>query len=264
MTREMSVAGAFYPARAVELERYFTHFSKVYDEIATLTDVKIKAVIVPHAGYIYSGYTANIAFRILEKSNLKYFVVIGPSHRVGFQGISLCDAQSYETPFGNIQSSKKLAKELKEKFNLRAILHPHAEHSTEVQFPFIKHYLSDASIVELVYGDETPKFIAQIIDFLLEKEDCGVIISTDLSHFHSLSEANELDNICVNAIETLNIDLLHRGCEACGMIGVEAMLLSAKKLDLVPVILDYRTSADASDDVSRVVGYMSAYFRAAL
>lgn len=260
MTREMSVAGAFYPARATELERYFTHFNEVYDENSTLPNVQSKAVIVPHAGYIYSGYTANIAFRILQKSNIKNFVVIGPSHRVGFQGISLCNSQSYETPFGNIRSSETLAKELKERFNLRTILHPHAEHSTEVQFPFIKHYLSDASILELVYGNTEPECIEQIIDFTLEKEDCGVIISTDLSHFYPLKDANELDNICLSAINTLNIDLLHRGCEACGITGVEAMLLSARKLGLVPTILDYRTSADASDDTSRVVGYVSAYF----
>ncbi len=260
MTREMSVAGSFYPASPIELERYFTHFSKIYDENSILPNIQSKAVIVPHAGYIYSGYTANIAFRVLQKSNVKNFVVIGPSHRVGFHGVSLCKAQSYETPFGSIRSSNNLVLELEERFKLETILNPHAEHSTEVQFPFIKHYLGDANIVELVYGNETPEFIAQIIDFLLEKEDCGVIISTDLSHFYPLKDANELDSICINAINTLDTSLLHHGCEACGMIGVEAMLLSAKKLGLKSNILDYRTSADASDDASRVVGYVSASF----
>lgn len=260
MTREMSVAGAFYPAREVELERYFEHFETIYDENASLPKVKSKAVIVPHAGYIYSGYTASIAYRVLQNSNIKTFVVIGPSHRAAFEGVSLCDAQSYATPFGEIQSSQILVEELRERFNLSTILHPHAEHSTEVQFPFIKHYLKDANIVELVYGRVEPEFISEIIDFILEKEDCGVIISTDLSHFYTLEDANKLDEICLSAIQNLDINQLHHGCEACGMIGVEAMLLSARGLDLNSTILDYRTSADASDDTNRVVGYVSAYF----
>jgi AmmeMemoRadiSam system protein B len=87
-----------------------------------------------------------------------------------------------------------------------------------------------------------------------------VIISTDLSHFYTLEKAKKLDNICLNAIENLDIEMLGEGCEACGMIGVEAMIRSAKKLGLNSHILDYRTSADSSGDESRVVGYVSAYF----
>ncbi|MBC8238743.1 MAG: AmmeMemoRadiSam system protein B [Helicobacteraceae bacterium] len=260
MTRQMSVAGTFYPARESELDRYFEHFNKLYDEQASLPNVKSKAVIVPHAGYVYSGYTASIAYRVLQNSNLKTFVVIGPSHRVAFEGVSLCDAQSYETPFGSLQSSGGLVEELRENFGLRTIVNAHAEHSTEVQFPFIIRYLGDVNIVELVYSSAEPAFLSEIIDFILQKEDCGVVISTDLSHFYTLEDANTLDKICLNAIKNLDTDQLHRGCEACGMIGVEAMLLSAKKLGLDCDILDYRTSADASDDTSRVVGYVSAYF----
>lgn len=260
MTREMSVAGAFYPARENEIERYFEHFNTVYDEQASLPNVKSKAVIVPHAGYMYSGYTASIAYRVLQNSNVKTFAVIGPSHRVAFEGISLCGAQSYATPFGSIAGSGELVEELRENFNLRTILNPHAEHSTEVQFPFIKRYLSNVNIIELVYGSVEPEFLSRVIDFILKKEDCGVIISTDLSHFHTLEDANILDRICQNSIKNLDVERLHRGCEACGMTGVEAMLRSAKKLGLHSQILDYRTSADASDDTNRVVGYLSAYF----
>lgn len=259
MTRLMSVAGMFYPARANEIDRYFDHFNKLYQQ-AKLPKVNSKAVIVPHAGYVYSGYTASIAYRVLQNTKLKTFVVIGPSHKVAFQGISLCAAQNYETPFGSIEGSIQLVEDLRENFNLTTILNPHAEHSTEVQFPFIKRYLENVNIVELVYGSVKPKFLSEIIDFILKKEDCGVIISTDLSHFYTLEDANTLDKICLNAIKDLDTNQLHHGCEACGMIGVEAMLLSAQKLNLTCDILDYRTSADASDDTSRVVGYVSAYF----
>ena len=261
MKRGMSVAGAFYPGRAVEIERYFEHFNAMYDENFQLPHpANVKAVIVPHAGYVYSGFTASIAYRVLQQSGIKNFVVIGPSHKVGFNGVSLCDFESYDTPFGEIPQAAALAQSLKEKFYLSCVNQAHQEHSTEVQFPFIKHYLEDVSIVELVYSNIDAGSISEIIDFILTQKDCGVIISTDLSHFYSLENANQLDNLCITAIESLNLNLLHAGCEACGMIGVEAMMRSAKKLDLTPNILDYRTSADASGDEERVVGYMSAYF----
>jgi len=260
MKRDMSVAGSFYPDNTNELKRYFEHFNKIYDKNQTLPNLKSKAIIVPHAGYIYSGYTANIAYRILQKSNVKKFLVIGPSHKVAFNGISLCNFNSYTTPFGDIENADDLSQKLKDEFSLNCLQEAHSEHSTEVQFPFIKHYIPDAKIVELVYSKIDAQYISEIIDFVLEQEDCGVIISTDLSHFYNLEDANKLDLICLEAVQNQDIQKLDSGCEACGITGVKAMLQSANKLKLNSQILDYRTSADASNDTSRVVGYMSALF----
>ncbi len=260
MTRQASVTGTFYPARIVELERYFEHFSKIYDENFTLPTTKSRAVIVPHAGYIYSGYTANIAYRILQNSNIKNLVVIGPSHRISFEGISLCNFNTYQTPFGEINSAQELMKKLRSNFSFKCLQDAHIEHSTEVQFPFIKYYMKDVNIIELVYSNTNPKNLSQIIDFILNQDNCGVVISSDLSHFYTLKDANKLDNICLNAIKDLNLNLLNDGCEACGKIGIEAMLMSAIKLNLKSQILDYRTSADASHDEDKVVGYISACF----
>lgn len=257
--RQMSVEGSFYPDTKDELVRYFNHFNKIYDKNFKLPKIKTKAVIVPHAGYIYSGYTANIAYRVLQNSTCDNFVVIGPSHRVGFDGISLCEDKSYNTPFTEIKSAEKIVNELKQTFNLKTLI-PHAEHSTEVQFPFIKHYFPHAKIVELIYGRYDTNNLAKIITYLLEKDNCGVIISTDLSHFHNLEDAKKIDNICLNGIENLDTDTLQNGCEACGKLGVEAMIKAAKTLNLKPHLLDYRTSADASGDKSRVVGYVSVAF----
>ena len=260
MKREMSVAGTFYPAQSSEIQRYFEHFTRVYDENFELPKLTPKALIVPHAGYIYSGFTANIAYRLLQGSGLKNFVIIGPSHRVGFYGASMCEFESYETPFGELQNAQELSRELKQNFNLQCIKDAHHEHSTEVQFPFVKHYIQDAKIIEIVYGQIDPQELSKIIDFVLEIKDTGIIISTDLSHFYTLKEANKLDNICADAIKNLDLKKLHTGCEACGAIGVEAMMLSAKKRGYHVSLLDYRTSADASQDKSRVVGYLSACF----
>lgn len=260
MKRKMSVAGSFYPSQANEIESYFNHFTKVYDEQLKLPQLNSRAVIVPHAGYIYSGYTANIAYRILQQSKINTLVIIGPSHRVGFYGASLCEFESYETPFGDLLSSKELAYELKQKFSLQCLQDAHHEHATEVQFPFIKYYMQDVQIIEIVYGQIDPKEISKIIDFVLEKDDTGVVISTDLSHFYTNKEANRLDAICTDSIKNLDIRKLYEGCEACGKIGIEAMVQSAKKKSLHVELLDYRTSADTSQDNSSVVGYLSACF----
>ncbi len=260
MTRRTSVAGSFYPAHEEELVKYFNYFTQIYDEHASLPELKTRAVIVPHAGHVYSGFTANIAYRLLQRSALKRFVVIGPSHRVAYEGSSVCDFENYATPFGALSGAHEMQQELQKRFDLPCYTGAHAEHSTEVQFPFIKFYIPDASIVEVVYSDEEPAKLAKMIEYILAKEGWGVIISTDLSHFYTLEEANKKDAICIEAVKELDPLLLHHGCEACGKIGVEAMLLAARKLGMKPHILDYRTSADASGDTQRVVGYLSVAF----
>jgi len=179
---------------------------------------------------------------------------------VYLKGTSISDYDQYETPFGALQIDHTLVNELKENFSLNFIPDAHHEHSTEVQMPFIKSYDPNASVVELVYGDEDPGNIAKIIEYLLQDPSVVVVISTDLSHYYDIDKAKKLDNICLDAVKNLDVGELHQGCEACGKIGVEAMLIVAKKDDLKSILLDYRTSADASGDKSSVVGYMSAAF----
>ena len=262
-TRKSTVMGQFYPSDPKEITDMFAHYNKILDENIEdkrLLKQKPRAIIVPHAGYIYSAFTANIAYRLLENTHAKKVVVIGPSHRVYLKGTSISDFDQYETPFGALPIDRTLVNELKENFNLSFIPDAHHEHSTEVQMPFIKSYDPKASVVELVYGDEDPQNIAKIIEYLLKDPSVIVVISTDLSHYYDINRAKELDNICLDAVKHLNTEELYQGCEACGKIGVEAMLIAAKKEDLKPILLDYRTSADASGDKSNVVGYMSAAF----
>jgi len=262
-TRKSAVMGQFYPADPKEITDMFAHYNKILDENIEdkrLLEQKPRAIIVPHAGYVYSAFTANVAYRLLENTHAKKVVVIGPSHRVYLKGTSISDFDQYETPFGPLQIDHTLVNELKEKFSLSFIPDAHHEHSTEVQMPFIKSYDREASVVELVYGDEDPQNIEKIIEYLLKDPSVVVVISTDLSHYYDINKAKELDNICLNAVKNLDVRELHQGCEACGKIGVEAMLTVAKKEDLKSILLDYRTSADASGDKSSVVGYMSAAF----
>lgn len=264
-TRAMSVAGSFYPHSPVEITRMIDYFNTALeshpDAAARFDALQGKAVIVPHAGWVYSGFTANIAFRILSHTPPKTVVVIGPSHKVGFEGVSICDSQFYQTPLGELEIDTALVNDIKTHFSLATFESAHHEHSTEVQMPFIKHYMSDAKVIEMVYAYADPLHMSPIIDYLLDCDSVAIVISTDLSHYYSLDEAKKLDSICLEAIRHENSTMLHQGCEACGKIGVEAMLDVAKKRDLETVLLDYRTSADASGDSARVVGYASALFR---
>ena len=262
-TRETAVAGQFYPSDASEIKAMFEHYNKIIEEHLKNEDLlhmRPRAVIVPHAGYVYSAFTANIAMRLLGNTGAKRVVVIGPSHRVYLKGTSISDYDRYNTPLGALPVDRELVSELKSRFGLQFIPDAHHEHSTEVQMPFVKTYDPDASVVELVYGDEDPARLAEVIDYLLEDPDTVVVISTDLSHYHDIKKANRLDSICMDAVQKLDTAELHQGCEACGKIGVEAMLMTARKRGMKPLLLDYRTSADASGDESQVVGYMSAAF----
>ncbi len=263
MKRQMSVAGMFYPAECGEVERMFVQFNSILDR--ALVERKVlsmhpRAIIAPHAGYIYSGFTANIAHRILANTNPERVVVIGPSHRVYLQGMSGSFYDAYETPCGDLAIDRVYLEHLATLFDIPFVPEAHAEHSTETQMPFIKHYLPEAKVVEIVYGDQNPRYLAKVCEAILADPKNAIVISTDLSHYYPKSKAEQRDTICLKAVHDLEPALLHQGCEACGKIGVEAMLLAAQELSLTPHILDYRTSADASGDESAVVGYMSAAF----
>ncbi len=133
----------------------------------------------------------------------------------------------------------------------------HKEHSTETQMPFVQYYFDNIEVVEIIYGKIDYKNINELIDFILKDEENAIVISTDLSHFYTQENAKKLDTICVNAMAKLDNNILNKGCEACGIIGVKAMIESASKAGFQSKVLDYRTSYDTTGDDSRVVGYCS-------
>lgn len=255
--RNTAHAGTFYPAEAKEIERFFETFEAMGNIDVPQTP---RAMIVPHAGYIYSGFTAHLAFEQLRHTKAKRAIVIGPSHRVAFHGMSVSLYDEYTTPLGTITVDRAYAESIKEKYALSFEPSMHLEHSTEVQMPFIKHYAPQLEVVEMVYGAFSPAELGEIVTALLKDEENVVVISTDLSHFYSEEEANKLDSICLNAIDKKDPSILHQGCEACGAIGVEAVLIAADNDNLSVKLLDYRTSSWATKDTSNVVGYASALF----
>jgi len=256
--RVMSVAGTFYPNSCSEIERYISKFNSIKIDTPK-PKFEPKAIISPHAGYIYSGFTANQVYKIATKKKFKRVVVIGPSHHFYLKGASVALYNKYTTPCGDLtidlEYSKKIIEEYKQL--LVHIDNMHHEHSTETQMPFIKHYMPNIKVVEIVYGDIDYKELVPIIQKILNEPSTPLVISTDLSHFHNLKEANYIDNICLQGIAKLDISLLNKGCEACGLIGIKALVSVAKESQ----IIDYRTSYDASGDSQRVVGYLSAILR---
>ncbi len=259
--RQTAVAGSFYPNNCNEINRHINHFTNLLNNSDFDSDIKFtpKAIIVPHAGYVYSGFTANIAYSLLKDIKPKRALVIGPSHKVSFKGASIALFDEYNSPCKNIQIDKEYSENLLEKFDF-IDFHPsvHIEHSTETQIPFINNYLPNTKVVEIVYGDIKHEQISQIITSALEDKDTFIIISTDLSHFHDLKKANQLDNIGLAAIDKLDLDIWNQGCEACGRTGVKALIKSANEFKLQSRLLDYRTSYDVTKDDKSVVGYMSA------
>ena len=254
--RKTAFAGSFYSAKKEEILRQIDDFNK---KITINGEFDTRAMIVPHAGYIFSGFTANITYQICKNKKPKRVIVIGPSHKVYFEGASIALYDEYQTPFGNIPIDKKFSTDLKNSYNFLSFDETmHAEHSTETQAPFIKHYFPDTQIVEIVYGKIGFEKLSLLIDEILEDKNNLLLISTDLSHFHTQEKANKLDTICLNAIAKRDTTLLDNGCEACGKMGVKALLYSALQKNMNSKVLHYCTSFDATKDATRVVGYTSA------
>lgn len=254
--RKSVVSGSFYPADKKEIKKFVEHFNNGFK--LNKLSIKPRAIIVPHAGYIYSGFTANIAYNLASNEKFKRVIVFGPSHKVYLEGASIALFDEYETPLGNIKIDLEYSKKLKEKYEFLVFDEElHYEHSTETQAPFIKNYFDGLEMIEIVYGKLDYKLLSLLIDELLEDKNNLIVISTDLSHFHTLQNANKLDNICLNAIAKLDLQMFDTGCEACGITGVKAIIDSCIKSDLKTDILHYCTSYDRTKDDTSVVGYSS-------
>lgn len=253
--RKAVVAGSFYPNDKKELLSLINSFPKLKDQKIFS---HINALITPHAGFIYSGNLSNISYSLVSKQNPKRIIVIGPSHRVYLEGSSICLDDEYETPLGNIEVDIQFSKGLKNKYDFLNTNEECAfEHSTETQAPFIKHYFPNAKIVEIVYGNQDSSKLSDLIDEVINDEENLLIISTDLSHFHSLEKAKVLDLSCIKAIEKKDIPML-QNAEACGKIGIKSILKTANKELLNVKVLAYTTSYNVTKDKSKVVGYTTA------
>jgi hypothetical protein len=253
-TRQPAVAGMFYPANKQSLKKDIQNYLQ---EANNDEKINIKGIIVPHAGYIYSGLTAASAYKqiIPLKDKINRVVLLGPSHRVAFTGLAVPESKVFNTPLGNIPIDEESIQKLSELSQVIVSEQAHHdEHSLEVQLPFLQEILGDFSLVPLVVGDAEPHEVAEVINRLFGDEHTLIVISTDLSHFHEYYEAQKIDQATSDAIVDLKPELIDYE-DACGRNGLKGMLTVAKEKNLSVELLDLRNSGDTAGDKNRVVGY---------
>ena len=258
--RPPAVAGMFYPANPSVLR------DMIGQDLAKATAPAVasvpKVLIVPHAGYIYSGSIAASAFMLLEpyRQIIKRVVIIGPSHRVGFNGVAISSADEFDTPLGLIPIDKKAQAKLSDIAGVHILDEAHeAEHSLEVQLPFLQTILDKFTIVPIVAGDTDPQLIAKIIETLWGGPETLIVISSDLSHFHQYQTARQLDQITTQAILDLDVSVIDSQ-HACGCVGIRGLLTFAQRHPLEASVLDVRNSGDTAGSKDSVVGYGAYLF----
>jgi MEMO1 family protein len=266
--RASILAGTWYPGTPDALTKTVQGY--LSEARAPRPDGRLKAIIVPHAGYRYSGGVAAYAYRLLQGSRFTRVILIGPSHRVAFRGVSVNLQSAYKTPLGIVPVDQETGRKLLDIGpNIRWLGKAHAlEHSLEIQLPFLQTVLHDFQIVPIVMGEQDIKTCSDLADTLIkvlgDSPETLVLASTDLSHFHNYKQAKALDLRFIEQVqrfdpEGLLKDLLSGKCEACGAGPVITTLLTARKLGADnAVILKYANSGDVTGDHTRVVGYISA------
>ncbi len=250
--RQAAVAGLFYPADPREL----SHMVGEYLDAAPPSSVEPRALIAPHAGYIYSGPVAATAYRQLRARSQAWrrVLLLGPSHRVAFTGLALSSAESYGTPVGDIAIDGGACRELLRLPQVTVLDQAHAqEHSLEVHLPFLRAVLDDFLLIPVVVGDATPEQVAEVIESLWDQPDVLVVVSSDLSHFLDYETANRVDRETSRAIEGLARDIGPQ--QACGCRAINGLMKLAHDHGLEVTTLDLRNSGDTAGDRSRVVGY---------
>jgi AmmeMemoRadiSam system protein B len=253
-SRAPAVAGMFYSDKPQELAATVRSYLAAASSAA---DAKPpKAVIAPHAGYLYSGPIAGSAYASLAKrGGVERVILAGPSHRVAFSGVATSGAAVFETPLGPVHVDRQAVESLTAAGVSREFeaAHQH-EHSLEVQLPFLKQAFPDARIVPLLSGDDDWQAVAKAIDLLWGGEETAVVVSSDLSHYHDYATAKKLDAATARDLETLAAGQVDFE-QACGATAVNALLSIAAGKGLGCTTLDLRNSGDTAGPRDRVVGY---------
>ena len=258
------VAGMFYPKHEKELrntlQKYLQSAGEAESELKyTLGEITtIRMIIVPHAGYIYSGKTAAFAYQYLHqlKNKIRRVILLGPAHRFRLTGAALPAVDSFRTPLGMITLDSELMEKILNDYSwINVIDQAHSEeHCLEVQLPFLQETLNEFKIVPIVVGDSDSELLAQMILNYSEDDQTLIVISTDLSHYHDYQISCDLDLSTAKAIESLSPELLSQE-DACGLYPIRGALLAALKRTWQVHRLDLCNSGDTAGDCARVVGY---------
>lgn len=277
ITRKSQISGSFYPKNVDELRNLITSYLDLAD-VSKISNLKnINGIVVPHAGYVFSGSTAAFSYKAIQNNIYDLAVIIAPSHQKYFSGVSVFDGNYYETPLGKIKVDKEFASKItnNNQIKLSSIAHitepNQAEHSLEVQLPFLQTVQPNLPIVPIIIGSQdfsTVNILVRNLYSAIKNEHKKVLLiaSSDLSHFHNLNEANELDKSFINAFTSYNyfkleLNTFAGNWEACGSGPISIVMQVCELLGSNRAIeLNYSTSANskyANYDKTRVVGYFS-------
>ncbi len=259
MVRQPVVAGAFYPADARSLRHVVAHFMQAAD--APPGTRPPKALIVPHAGYVYSGAVAGLAYARLapHADAIRRVVLLGPVHRVALRGLALPEADRFATPLGELRVDHDAAARLIAMPQVTVSARAHAqEHSLEVQLPFLQSVLGEFTLLPLAVGDATAEDVAGVLEALWEGAETLIVVSSDLSHYLPYAAAVQADGETIAGIlRGLPLDSF---AQACGALPINGLLLVAGRHALKPRLLGRCNSGDTGGDRQRVVGYAAIEF----
>jgi hypothetical protein len=257
--RPAAVAGFFYPDDPLVLQ------AQIGEMLSTAVPLEVvsppRALIVPHAGYVYSGPVAAAAYAAVAPMRhiVRRVVLLGPAHRVPVRAFALPAAQTFSTPLGEVRVSRRDWESLQQRSDVVVDDRPHAlEHSLEVQLPFLQTVLDSFELVPLLVGDASSDQVAEVLMQLWGGPETLIVISSDLSHYHPYGHAQQCDRSTVDQILALRVGLDHE--QACGATPVNGLIRAASRHGLEPHLLDLRNSGDTAGDRSRVVGYASIAF----
>jgi AmmeMemoRadiSam system protein B/AmmeMemoRadiSam system protein A len=253
--RPPAVAGAFYPGTAPELAHAVRTLLATAAAAARGKPVP-KAIIAPHAGYIYSGPTAAAAYARLApaRATITRVVLLGPVHRVPVRGLALPDAKMLATPLGNVPVDAAAVAALHALPQVTVSTAAHAdEHSLEVHLPFLQQALDRFTVVPLAVGDASAGEVAQVLDALWGGAETLIVVSSDLSHFLSYADAQAVDRVTAQAILDMRPNISHE--QACGGTPVNGLMQTARQRGLAAELIDLCNSGDTAGDRNRVVGY---------
>lgn len=258
--RPAAVAGMFYPATTADLTRD-VHW--LLGQASVDETPQPKALIAPHAGYIYSGSTAAAVYAplIRYRSTIRRVVLFGPTHRVAINGLALPSVDDFVTPLGRVAIDQDVLPALHALPQVTVSDAAHAqEHSLEVQLPFLQTVLTDFTLVPLAVGRASPEQVAEVLETLWGGEETLIVISSDLSHFHPYAAARAIDQQTAAQIVALSPWLDYQ--QACGATPVNGLLLAAVRHALRPKLMALCNSGDTAGDKRRVVGYGAFTFTA--
>ncbi len=260
-TRAPAVAGFFYPEDSAELESAVAGYLAAVP--ATPSDAPVpKALIVPHAGYVYSGPIAASGYARIagQRQTIRRVVLLGPSHRIPLRGLAASDADAFDTPLGAVRLDREVIDEILDFPQVQILEAAHRdEHSLEVQLPFLQYVLEDFSLVPLSVGDAEPEEVGEVIERLWGGPETLFVVSSDLSHYYDYDTARRMDAATTRAIEALDAHALEPE-SACGRVPARGLLAAAKRHGLSVETVDLRNSGDTAGDKQRVVGYGSYVF----